>query len=51
MTNVPEQLVSGMRFTAVRMLSRGILKEIRKAGACAEPHCSLGLWYLPAALS
>lgn len=51
MTNALEQLVLGMRFTAARVLSRGIRKEIRKAGACVEPHPSLGLRYLPVASS
>lgn len=51
MTNTPEQLVLGMRFTAARVLNRGILKETRKAGTCVEPHPSLGLRDLPVALS
>lgn len=36
MTGALEQQVLGMRFIAARVLSRGILKEIRKAGACGD---------------
>lgn len=38
MTNAQEQMALAMRFT---VLSRAVLEEIRKAGACVEPHPSL----------
>lgn len=41
MANAPEQLIAGMRFTAGRVLSRGIPEESRKAGMSVEPYCSL----------
>lgn len=50
-TSALQQLVLGMRVTAARVMSRGIPKESRKAGACGEPHPSLGLRYLPVAFS
>lgn len=46
MANAPEQLIAGMRLTAARVLSRGILEESRKAGVSMEPYCSLELKHL-----
>lgn len=46
MAKALEQLAAGMRFTAARVLSRGIPEESRKAGVSVESYCSLELKYL-----